>query len=167
MNRKNFEKALSIVCDVLKDWKGFWALTGGASLFARGMINETEDIDILMTRECAILSSKSLKQHVLQEMVFLESNNIKSLFGKYQIEGVVVEIMAEVFNKSSDGEWHPHTEWIQHVEMIELGRLSISIPMLSLNYEAKINTILGNFSRVKIINNYLSNIALNNAEPNA
>ncbi|MBU1055990.1 MAG: hypothetical protein KKC46_19510 [Proteobacteria bacterium] len=162
MNRDNYEKVLSIICDVLKDWEGSWALTGGASLFARGMISDTEDIDILMTKECALFLSKRLKQYVLQATAFLESKNIKSIFGKYRIEGVVIEIMAEVSNKSSLGEWLPHTEWLQHIEMIEIGRLSV--PMLSLIYEARINSIIGNINRVKIISQYLPNIELKNAE---
>ncbi len=156
MKREAFEVVLSIISEVLPEEKCIWALTGGASLFARRIINDTTDIDILMTKECTALAADGLGKYMLNNFSFSEECKIKSFFGKFQIEGVLVEIMAEVFNKSDTGEWNPHTEWLQHIETVKIRQFFV--PMLSLKYESQLNATLGNSTRVGIIDNYLSNL---------
>ena len=130
-------------------------MPGGGGGGGGDIINDTRDIDLLMTEKCAIFASNCFKNNTVQKLELTESIRIKSLFGKFQIKDVPIEIMSEVINKFPDGKWQPHFEWIHHIEIIKIRKLLV--PVLSLKYESIINSKLGNVNRVKIIYQYLSN----------
>ncbi|MDD5037613.1 MAG: hypothetical protein PHE55_23030 [Methylococcaceae bacterium] len=140
---------LHVLLDKLPVTSGEWVITGGAALQLRGIIWDARDIDILATPEFAKAAATSLSDYIVLPLATTEAVDIRSLFAQYQINGVVVEIMADVYNLLADGAWHPHRQWQKHIEQIEMD--DTSIPLLTLAYEEQIAGMLGHNNRYKLI----------------
>lgn len=129
-----------------------WAVTGGASLLIHGVQSVAHDIDILCSEECAELFYISLQEFALTYLEYSEIGNVRSLFCRYIVSGVRLEVMANVSNRLADRCWHENRLWQDFVEYVRIGDLRI--PVLSLEYEQDIAGLLGQATKVSLIENY-------------
>ena len=81
------------------------AIRGTASLALQGLDFNAADIDIICDEETAMFANEALREFVADEVKYSESPKFKSFFGKFEINGIEVEIMGNWQIRSSKGEW--------------------------------------------------------------
>jgi len=99
----NFEEVILLLAKRLGDFQ--YAFRGTASLLLQGMQMNVADIDIVGNEEAALACNDLLAKYLVEEVTFKESAKFKSYFGKFEVEGIPVEIMGEWQIKDTKGEW--------------------------------------------------------------
>jgi len=82
-----------------------------------------KDIDIESTAEGAYLIQKLFQDYVIQPVAFMESDSYRSHYGRFEIDGVNVEIMGDIHRREGD-RWLPTSTSTQTA--IELNGVPIS-----------------------------------------
>lgn len=100
---KNFEKVILLLATRLKDFQ--YAFRGTASLVLQGIEMKVADIDIVGDEEMALSCNDLLAEYLVEEVTFKESAKFKSYFGKFEVEGILVEVMGEWRIKDTKGHW--------------------------------------------------------------
>jgi len=142
-------RAITEITNRLPYSRYIWALTGGASMQLQGLSHDAQDIDILASPQFSEAASRELSPQVVFPLQRTRMQNIESLYSRFIMEGVSVDVMVDVSNRGSDGIWRFHTEWVNHICQYHLG--SINIPVLSLSYEMEISTMLGLEKKIKML----------------
>jgi len=81
-----------------------YCIVGSTSLLLEGVPVEPEDIDILTTKDFVLKMDELLSSYRLEECKLKESENFRSYFGKYKIDGINVEVMGELQIRKN-GKW--------------------------------------------------------------
>ena len=149
MKRQSLLACLDFLVGRLPITSGEWAITGSASLQLRGVECDAEDIDILASPEVANYAATALSDCTVKPLAIAQTDDIRSLFAQYDVNGVLVEIMANVHNRLANDSWYPHREWRNHVEILQLD--NTSVPVLTLAYEERIAGMLRQDARRTII----------------
>ncbi len=107
-------------------------LSGSTSLALQQVDIEVHDIDIVTDKSGAIALGNLLREYQIKEMEYSETDRYKSFLGKYNIDGVDIDIMGDFQYKLQSGEWSDknHIHEIYYVEY-----KSERIPVLSLDQE--------------------------------
>lgn len=79
-----------------------WVLVGGASRALQGIDDTINDIDILTDRVTAEKFYILLKNNVVKKLEMSENLPFKSYFGVYELDGVKIEVMADLEIKGED-----------------------------------------------------------------
>jgi predicted nucleotidyltransferase len=91
-------KALKVIDQKLRDKKIKWVLVGSTSLALQGVKIRPKDIDILTNKKGAFKINKLLKEYEVEPVKLkwwkLKNQKILEYFGKFKIEGINVEILA-------------------------------------------------------------------------
>jgi len=140
---------LSEIAHKLPFSRYIWALTGGASMQLQGISHNANDIDILASPKFTKAASQVFSSEVVFPPQRKQKENIKSFYSFFVINGVPVDIMANVYNRGFDGLWRPHYGWKNHINSYQLG--NITVPLLSLSYEIEISKMLGLDERINKI----------------
>jgi len=152
VDRKQIIKVVIEIKSKITGCTGNWAVTGSASLVVRGISNVANDIDIICNSNMAHVFSSMLSVYVHNDLSYSENGNIRSLFSSYKIDGVEIEIMADISNRLGDGVWYPNSDWSGEIEVLDIDELSI--PVMNLEYEKRMSKALGNHERFSILNQY-------------
>lgn len=129
-----------------------WALTGSTGFALQGVPLSPDDIDVQTTEEGADVIEEEFAEHVIDPVSFLESEAIRSHFGVLKLDGIRIEIMGALQKRQSDGTWGPPVDITEH--RIFAGVEGLSIPVLSLRYEAKSYEQLGRSERAALLSKY-------------
>lgn len=130
-----------------------WVLTGSYSLYLRGLKIIPSDIDILTTRDGVKYISGEFKNHIIQPFTESKLNNIKSHYGVLRINEATFDIMGDPEN-NINGIWKEHIEWKDNIIIYKFENKRI--PVLSLEYELKLNSLICNDRTTKILKKYLT-----------
>lgn len=129
------ESALRQVYTLLSGTDILWALTGSTAFAAQGMPYTPPDIDILTDRAGAYAMQALLGAHTIAPVALSPEGNgyIRSHFGRFDVEGVVVEVIGDG-QKRVDGVWQPPDEIAPHRRWV--GYAGMCLPVMSLAFEA-------------------------------
>jgi hypothetical protein len=162
MNYPNIPKenidALKIIVDKFKGKFISWTLIGSMSLAIQGVDVQAHDIDILTDIENADKIADVLKEFVIEPMHYKTSTQFKSYYGKFQVNGVQVEVLADL-ESIYNGEWtKTQKSRIKLIKRFE----DMTLPLFELKdeYDAyirmnrieKANKILETIEKEKIVN---------------
>lgn len=100
---KNFTEVVVFLAGILKGYQ--YAFRGTTSLVLQGLEMNVDDVDILSDKDSALACNSLLKDYLTEEIALKESNKFKSYFGKFNIQGVLVEVMGEWQIKDEKGNW--------------------------------------------------------------
>lgn len=100
---KDFRKTVLFLAKVFG--KRRYAFRGTTSLVLQGLDMNVDDIDVLTDKKTALDSNNLLKEYLIEEVVFKESDKHKSYFGKFNVNGIQVEVMGNWQVKSPKGIW--------------------------------------------------------------
>lgn len=128
-----------------------WAITGGCNLYIRNIISNTNDIDIISSKKGSYEIQKKMCAYMIKNVEYSTHANIRSFFGQADAHGCHIDIMGDPENLIG-GMWFPNKKWHNNIEYIVSGKLSL--PCISLEYELKINKIIGNRYRSSEIEKY-------------
>ena len=96
--RKNLSKGEveTIALKIARKLKGAqYAIRGTASMVLQGLDMVVDDIDVIADKKTTLLFNKVFKKEMVEEVKYSESDKFKSYFGKFIIDGVLVEVMGE------------------------------------------------------------------------
>jgi hypothetical protein len=96
-------QALKRLVELIPPDKFCWVLTGSAGLRLQGVDLEVHDLDIQTDEQTIYVIEQNLSPF-MQVLVHLwESPGMQSLEGKAEIEGIQIELLANLLHKSPDG----------------------------------------------------------------
>lgn len=98
-----FNETVILLAKLLKGHQ--YAFRGTTSLVLQGIEMNVSDIDIVCDKSTALLCNSVLKKYCIEEVTYSESPKFKSFFGKFEINGILVEIMGNWQIKDTKGNW--------------------------------------------------------------
>lgn len=125
-----------------------WVLTGSASLRLQGVDVAVHDLDLQTDEKHIYLVEKSLEEYVKTPVHTWETPHMHSLDGRAEIEGIAVELMANISRLLPDGTWSSFTDFSQRKSLSWLGRV---VPVLSLEDEAEAYQSMGRIEKSALI----------------
>ena len=96
MISQEFIKALRRIIERFQKHKIRWVLVGSLSLALQDVKIKPKDIDILTDKEGALKCNEIFEKHIKKVVEWSQTERYDSFFGKFQITGVVVEIMGDL-----------------------------------------------------------------------
>jgi len=122
-----------------------YRLVGGAALALRGLDVGLNDLDLEMSKSDAYAFGERFAESVIFPVAWRETETLRSHYGRFEIDGIPVDVMAELERKIG-GRWVP-TFGATH-ETVELGGIAISV--LSLEEETLAYLRCGRLDRVAL-----------------
>ncbi|NIM94554.1 MAG: hypothetical protein GTO18_12710 [Anaerolineales bacterium] len=122
-----------------------WCITGSLGLALQGVDVFVNDIDLQSTRQGVLEMEERLGGYVTEPVMFKESENIRSFFGRCEIEDIVVELMGDVQKIQNDGHWADPPDLREFIHLIKHNNLIL--PVLDLEYEAEAYEALGRLDK--------------------
>jgi hypothetical protein len=111
------------------------------------------DIDVQTDGPSAWVVADRLVAYVVEPLWLAESAVIRSLFGRFDVGGVLVEVIGAVQKRQRDGSWGAPTDPSRHRRLVQLDGLQV--PVLSLEYEASAYALLGRHERATLLRSWL------------
>jgi len=121
----------------------------------QGLVIEVHDIDIQTDRQGAYEIENIFPEYMVAPVHYFESEQIRSYFGKLEIEGINVEIMGDIQKLIDERSWEEPVKVEQYRHWIEFE--SMQIPVLSLEYEYQAYLKLGRVEKAEILKKWLQN----------
>jgi len=144
-------KELASQCDQL----GLtWAFTGSINLVMWGFELEPHDIDLETDRSGAEKIDQLLTGRVVWPLHLRESEIMQSWFGRYDYDGVQVEVMGDCRYRRPDGSWVTPRALEKRIHrMLWQG---ISMPVLNLADEEQACQLMGRLEKAGCIRAWLA-----------
>lgn len=153
------KRALKIIHARVENSGINWVVTGSVSFCLQGVPLTPNDIDIQTDEKGAYEIEELFSQRIIREVKFSSTERIKSHFGAFELEGVVVEIMGDV-QKFYDGKWEEPIDIDRHKKYLTFE--GIEVPVLDLSYEAKAYRRYGRLKRAEELECHAANDGLSN-----
>lgn len=147
-------RVLKILMTRLSDIEYPWCITGSLGLALQGVDFPINDIDLQSTKQGVHEIQARLERYLIEPVTLKESQNIRSFFGRCEIEGVVVELMGDIEKKQIDGLWEDPPDLISLIRTIE--HKDLILPILDLEYEAQAYELLGRLEKSRKIKEAIS-----------
>lgn len=125
----SFLNALKIVNDKFRKHDINLVLVGSLSLALQGIEIEPNDIDVLTSKEGALMCNSILKEFVVKPVKWSQTEKYDSYFGRFRIEGVQVDIMGEFKVKEGD-KWVDLTTRLKKPKYVQIRSLKIPVSPL-------------------------------------
>jgi SAM-dependent methyltransferase len=104
-HKPRWRPALAGIARALDEAGVRFIVSGGTTLALHGIPIAVRDIDLLTDREGAYRFQELFSAQAIQPVRYVESANYCSHFGRFDIDGVTVEVMAEL-------EWREGARWL-------------------------------------------------------
>ena len=144
--------ALEALSTALTGCSVSWAVTGSTSFALQGVPVTPHDIDLQTTEDGAYTIEDTFTDCVIDPVSLSESEAIRSHFGVLELNGIRIEIMGALQKRRQDGTWEPPVDITDHRAYVDVDGLSV--PVLSLRYEAKAYEQLGRSERAALLSKY-------------
>ena len=105
-----------------------WVIIGSAGTLLQGIQIAPKDIDILTDQIGFYWFRDNFDYHISKEFNYSNLENSRSFFGSLEINGIAIEIMADLKNKFND-DWELH-QGLSHKKYMQFD--SMELPVLSL-----------------------------------
>ncbi len=136
MLSSKIERALrKITLDLNKLCNSEWMIVGSLSLYLNGVNITPEDIDILMSSNCAQKLNSYWGNYLVKKVVYSETNLFKSHFGVFEIMGVKVEVLGDAFEKIG-GKWVSLMERLERRVYKEISGIKVPVSHLCDHYKS-------------------------------
>ncbi len=133
----------------LKESRVNWVVTGSLSFALQGLPVEPHDVDIQTDKQGAYEIERRFSSQVSRKVTFSSTERMRSHFGALLIDGIVVEIMGDIQKRLEDGIWETPIDLRSQRQFIHVD--GMTIPVLSLAYEAQAYLKLGRLERAEML----------------
>ena len=147
------QKTIGIIYEALKNLDITWAITGSLGFALHGMPVVINDIDLQTDKDGAFRIEAAFRSDVIRNVVFSETQKIRSYFGELSITYVKVEIMGDLQKKLSDGKWESPVD-VKHLREF-INFKGMKLPVLPLAYEEQAYRILGRIEKADKIKQWV------------
>jgi len=146
MIKQSIIEALKVISQKFKNRKIKWVLVGSVSLALQRVKISPKDIDILADKDSAFKMNKILKEYEVKPVKFgrlkIKGREFfKSYFGEFKINGVKVEIMGNLKEKSGK-KWLSLSKRLSSPKIIEIQQ-GVKLPVSPLEDQLKSYSRLG------------------------
>jgi hypothetical protein len=133
-----------------------YGLTGSVNLFFRGFEIVPKDIDFVVSSDYlgAIETRFTDKLDYDLHFLYSEVDDIRSSFCEFELDGLPVQFMANISNKSLDNTWILNRDWENCIESIRF--CGVDIMLISLEHELEIAILKGDVKRISRIRGFLN-----------
>jgi hypothetical protein len=145
-----------VIQEIMNRLKGnaiTWVVTGSLGMALQGVPVEIHDIDIQTDQNGAYEIEKRFAEYGIQSVHYLESERMRSHFGKLEIDGITVDIMGDIQKRLDDQSWETSVEIERYRRWVEVGEMRI--PVLSLEYEYQAYLTLGRSDKAEMLRSWL------------
>lgn len=125
-----------------------WALTGSAGLRLQGVDIPVHDLDIQTDQKTVYLIEKELAGFMQTPVHLWESAGMRSLDGKAILEGIQIELLANISHRRPDGSWCTYTDFSR---VIWVGTHALRIPVFPLEDELEAYQAMGRIEKAALI----------------
>jgi hypothetical protein len=125
-----------------------WALTGSAGLRLQGVDVPVHDLDIQTDEKTIYLIEKQLAESIKIPIHLWESPGMRSLDGRAEIEGIEIELLADIAHCQLDGSWRSYTDFSN---LIWLETHAVHIPVFPLEDELAVYEAMGRTEKAALI----------------
>jgi hypothetical protein len=142
--------ALAVICARLPLATVDWALTGSAGHRLQGVDVPVRDIDVQTDADGARAVGEALAEYVVEAPRPRTSPLIRSVFGRFLVAGVEVELMGGMCHRRSpDAPWGPPVDPADHRRIVHYA--GFDVPVLDLAYEADAYDLMGRHERAALL----------------
>jgi hypothetical protein len=141
-------RSLSLLLQWLPPAKYTWALTGSAGLRLQGVDVPIHDLDIQTDENNLRLIEVRLADFIKTPVHLWESTGMRSLDGKAVIEGVEIELLANIAHRNPDGSWSSYTDLSR---LIWVETCGLHIPVFPLQDELAAYEAMGRTEKAALI----------------
>jgi predicted nucleotidyltransferase len=108
-HKDNVLRVLEFILSKIADKDFNWVLVGSTNLFIQGIDVTAKDIDIVSTKSEILQIEEIFKKYSIKKVTYSESDKYKSYFGRCVIDGIQVDLIADLEYKTPDGQWSKST----------------------------------------------------------
>lgn len=130
----------------LLEW--VWALTGSAGLRLQGVGVPVHDLDIQTGRKTIYLIEKELAEFMQTPVHAWESAGMRSLDGRAVVQGIEIELLANISHRQPDGIWCDYTDFSR---VIWIETHGLHIPVFPLADELEAYQAMGRTEKIALI----------------
>jgi hypothetical protein len=141
-------RALKVILECVPPREIRWALTGSAGLRLQGVDLSVHDLDIQSDERNVYVIEKRLAEYVKTLVHLWESPHMRSLDGEAEIQGVEVELLANICHRLPDGSWSSFTDFSRLVWVDWHG---VRVPVFPLEDEAAAYESMGRAEKAEKI----------------
>jgi hypothetical protein len=143
-------EALGIICARLPLATVDWALTGSVGHRLQGVDVPVHDIDVQTDEGGASAVGAALAEYVVEAPEPRTSPLIRSVFGRFLVAGVEVELMGGMCHRRSpDAPWGAPVDPADHRRVVRYAGLDV--PVLDLAHEADAYDLMGRHERAALL----------------
>ncbi len=144
--------ALQRIARLLADLPAAWATTGSTGIALQGVPLDVHDIDLQTSAAGAYAIGERFAIWTIAPVRERIAPHIRSHFGAFAIDGVLVEVMGDV-QKRVESVWEPPVDVAPNLCWVTLGE--VRLPALSLVYEEQAYRRLGRIERADLLRKWL------------
>jgi hypothetical protein len=141
-------RALDFLLKRLPPLAYIWVLTGSASLRLQGVDIPVHDLDIQAGEKTVYLIEQQLAEFMQTPVHLWASTGMRSLDGKAEIEGVQIELLANIAHRQPDGSWCSYTDFSR---LIWVETHDLYIPVFPLENELAAYEAMGRTEKAALI----------------
>lgn len=141
-------RALRVILQRIPPEEILWALTGSGGLRLQGVDVTVRDLDLQTDEQHAYIIEKRLAEFIKTPLNPWETPTMHSLDGKAEIEGVEIELLANLTHLMPDGTWSSFTDFSRQVWLDWHGW---RVPTFPLEDEAKAYESMGRTEKAALI----------------
>ena len=145
--------ALRLILEQLSDRMENWAVTGSLGMALQGVPVEVHDIDLQSDRSGAYLMGKALSAYCVEPVREVQSEKMWSHLGRFEIQGVKVDVIGDIRKKGADGWDEPVA--LNHVRRYVHLEGNTWVPVLSLAYEAEAYARMGRAEKAELLRRWI------------
>lgn len=143
-------EALATICARLPLATVNWALTGSVGHRLQGVDVPVRDIDVQTDEDGASAVGEALAEYVVEAHRQRTSPLIRSVFGRFLVAGVEVELMGGMCHRRSpDAPWGAPVDPADHRRIVRYAGLDV--PVLDLVHEADAYDLMGRHERASLL----------------
>jgi hypothetical protein len=126
-----------------------WAVTGSAGLALQGIDVAVNDLDIQADANDWRRIQAAFSGYVTTPVTWSQADTIRSIYGRLETEGVIVEIVGAPEQLLADGTWTPPADPLRHRLIVDAD--GIKVPVLDLEWEEHSYRLLGRSDKADLI----------------
>jgi hypothetical protein len=149
-------RALTALLKLIPPDEFLWALTGSAGLRLQGVDMPVHDLDIQTDEKTVYFIEQRLAGSMKTAVQLWESPGMRSLDGKAEVEGIEIELMANIAHKTPDGTWRTYTNFSQ---LVWVDLHGLRVPIFPLKDELEAYEAMGRSEKAALIRKTLASLS--------
>jgi hypothetical protein len=104
-----------------------YKVVGGASAALHSLPLPVKDLDLEVSAEAAYRFQQFFQSYTIQPVALSESPDYRSHFGKFELDGLKIDVMGDLHRREGD-RWVP--TWTRTLDLLDLDGVSIRVSSL-------------------------------------